>query len=38
MMGRFRCDGSYETDMQEYMDKIVKKYGIASQSAEREIM
>lgn len=37
-MGRFKCDGSYEADMQEYMEKIVKKYGIASQSAEREIM
>ena len=37
-MSRFKCDGSYEADMNEYMEKIVRKYGIASQSAEREIM
>ena len=37
-MGRFKCDGSYEADMKEYMEKIIEKYGIASQSAEREIM
>lgn len=37
-MLKIKCDGSYEADMQEYMEKIVKKYGIASQSAEREIM
>ncbi|MBR4718799.1 MAG: hypothetical protein IKP31_01010 [Lachnospiraceae bacterium] len=37
-MSKFKCDGSYEADMKEYMEKIVEKYGIASQSAEREIM
>lgn len=37
-MSKYKCDGSYEADMNEYMEKIVKKYGIASQSAEREIM
>lgn len=37
-MSKFKCDGSYEADMKDYMEQIIEKYGIASQSAEREIM
>ncbi|MBR5407990.1 MAG: hypothetical protein IK111_10195 [Lachnospiraceae bacterium] len=37
-MNKFECDESYKADMKEYMEKIVEKYGISSQSAEREIM
>ncbi len=37
-MERFVCDGSFDKDFQEYTDGILKKDGISSQSAQREIM
>ncbi len=37
-MGRFECDGTYNEDMNEYTEAVLKKYGVSSRSAEREIM
>ena len=37
-MNRFKCDGSYTDDMEEYTEAVFKKFGASSRSAEREIM
>ncbi|MCR5232710.1 MAG: hypothetical protein K6E53_02230 [Lachnospiraceae bacterium] len=37
-MVNFKCDDQYLKDMDEYTEKIYKKYGTASHTAEREIM
>lgn len=37
-MIRLECDGCYETHLQEYNEGILRKYGVSSQSAEREII
>ncbi len=37
-MDLFNCDGSYEKDLREYNEEILLKYGVASQTAERETM
>ena len=37
-MIRLECDGSYEAHLQEYNEGILRKYGVSSQSAEREII
>ncbi|MBR1629758.1 MAG: hypothetical protein IJ679_10930 [Lachnospiraceae bacterium] len=37
-MNPFHCDESYQNDLQEYTERILKKYGTSSQTAEREIL
>ncbi|MBR5407717.1 MAG: hypothetical protein IK111_08745 [Lachnospiraceae bacterium] len=37
-MSRFKCDGSYKDDMNEYTEAVFDKYGASSRSAEREVM
>ena len=37
-MNRFKCDGSYKDDLEEYKEGVFKKFGASSRSAEREIM
>lgn len=38
MSGKFQCDGSYENDLRAYTEQILEKYGVSSQTAQREIM
>ena len=37
-MGRVTCDDSYKEDMKAYTEEVLKKYGVSSNSAEREVM
>ena len=38
MSGRFQCDGSFKEDFKAYTEQILEKYGVSSQTAQREIM
>ena len=38
MSGRFQCDGSYKEAFAAYTEQILEKYGVSSQTAQREIM
>ena len=37
-MDKFSCDGSYERDLAEYTESVVERYGVSSNTAEREIL
>ena len=37
-MTHFTCDGRYTADLKTYTETVLERFGIASQSAEREIM
>ena len=37
-MNRFTCDGSYQKDWERYTQQVLDKYGVSSQTAERETM